>query len=124
MMYEGFFVYDRLTGRLARDISNKHVTTEFRPAKSHESLYGKRAIFRVIGYANDGKNEGYKVELVSCEARELEDLYKAIPVPHLTLSVSEDGKPVNTARLNFQPIKYSFEIQAVFGGFTPEGVVV
>ena len=84
--------------------------------------------FNVIGYGNDGKNEGLLVELVSVEIPDINDIFcdvhemyllaKSIPVPHITLSVSKDGKPVDTGKLNFdQPIPDEFKDQIIIGTF-------
>lgn len=116
VVYEAFFVQGSLDSKLAKDIEFKHITTEFKPAKSHEHLYGQQATFVVTGYGNDEVNEGYKVKLVSCESDELRDLYEAIPIPHITLSVSPEGKAVNTKNLDFGPTD-EFTVLTKFGGF-------
>lgn len=118
VIYEGFFVIDNLDHELQKDIENKHVTTEFRPANSHEHLYGTEATFIVTGYGNDSVNEGYSVKLAHCDNDELIELYNNIAIPHITLSVSLEGKPVNTANLEFNEHKYDgTTIRCKFGGF-------
>ena len=116
IIYEAFFVQDALSSKLCNDIEYKHITTEFKPAKCHEHLYGQRATFIVTGYCNDEVNEGYSVKLVSCDSDELRELYETISIPHITLSVSSEGKPVNTKNLEFKPIN-EFLITTKFGGF-------
>lgn len=116
IIYEAFFIQDTLSSRLCNDIEYKHITTEFKPAKCHKHLYGQQAIFMVTSYGNDGINEGYIVKLVSCDSDELYELYEAISIPHITLSVSSEGKPVNTKNLEFKPID-EFLITTKFGGF-------
>lgn len=116
MIYEGFFIQDNLESTLEKDIANKHITTQFRPKQTHEKLYGEKATFKVVGYGNDGVNEGFLVQLVSCDDQELKQLFNEIPVPHITLSVSNIGKPVNTAKLNFKPVNGQ-TITGIFGGF-------
>lgn len=103
---------------LAREIKNPHVTFVFRPEKPASHLYGEKVRFKVTGYACDGKNEGVAVNLVS-SSKKIEELYKRIAVPHITLSVSRDGKPVDTGRLTFHPIDGP-EIQGTFLPFTGE----
>lgn len=117
VIYEAFFVIDDLDSCLEKDIENKHITTEFRPSKSHEELYGCEAKFIVTGYGNDEVNEGYSVKLISCESDELIELYNSISNPHITLSVSKEGKPVNTSKLTFDPAEDDFTINTKFGGF-------
>lgn len=101
---------------MAKNVEYKHITTEFRPSKSHEYLYGQTAKFLITGYGNDDVNECYKVQLVSCESEELRELYEAISIPHITLSTSLEGKPVNTSKLNFESID-GFTVLTKFGGF-------
>lgn len=116
VIYEAFFVIDDLESKLAKNVEYKHITTEFRPSKSHEYLYGQTAKFLITGYGNDDVNEGYKVQLVSCESEELRELCEAISIPHITLSTSLEGKPVNTSKLNFESID-GFTVLTKFGGF-------
>lgn len=117
ILYEGFFVIDHLDSKLYKDIEHKHITTEFKPAKTHEHLYGKEATLIIIGYGNDSINEGYCVKMISCEDDELQELYNNISIPHITLSVSEEGKPVNTSKLAFEQT-IERVIKCRFGGFT------
>ena len=116
VVYEAFFVQGPLASKLSKDIEFKHITTEFKPAISHEHLYGQQATFVITGYGNDEVNEGYKVKLVSCESDELRELYETIPVPHITLSISPEGKAVNTKNLDFGPTD-EFTVLTKFGGF-------
>lgn len=116
IVYEAFFVDHIINSKLSRDIEFKHITTEYKPAKTHEHLYGQKAVFIATGYGNDGVNEGLSVKLVSCDSDELRELYEAIPVPHITLSVSEEGKPVNTKDLEFDTAP-EFKISTTFGGY-------
>lgn len=116
IVYEGFFVQGSLNSTLSKDIEYKHITTEFRPAITHEHLYGQQAKFIVTGYGNDEVNEGYTVEMISCDSDELRELYENIALPHITLSTSTEGKPVNTKNIEFEPTK-EFTILTKFGGY-------
>ena len=71
-----------------------------------------------IGYANNGTNEGLLVELKTKNLR-LFKMSKNIPVPHITLSVSQTGLAVDTKSLPFQPIK-PFSLHAIYGGYTDD----
>ena len=108
--------------RLERVISDPHVTFQFRPETVATSLFGEKVTVKVIGYGNNGKNEGLLVEVFS-DNNLLSAMAKEILVPHITLSVSADGKPVNTWSLCFREMREPFIIKGVFGAFTPEGVV-
>lgn len=116
IVYEGFFVQGSLNSTLSKDIEYKHITTEFRPAITHEHLYGQQAKFIVTGYGNDEVNEGYTVEMISCDSDELRELYENIALPHITLSTSAEGKPVNTKNIEFEPTE-EFTILTKFGGY-------
>lgn len=116
IIYEGFFVIDSLESSLSKDIEYKHITTEFKPTITHEHLYGKETNFMIVGYGNNQVNEGYLVKMTSCEDEELQSLYEKIPVPHITLSVSETGKPVDTAKLTFKNTE-RFVVRCKFGGY-------
>lgn len=124
IIYEGFFIWNDLESKLPKDIRFKHITTEFMPKVTHEHLYGQIATFKVTGYGNDGINEGYKVELIAAQTTDrdelkLEELYKKIEVPHITLSTSPEGKPVNTKNLKFEPLADDkpFIVITQFGDF-------
>lgn len=124
ILYEGFFIIDEMDSKLDKDIEFKHITTEFRPKKTHEHLYGTNAIFTITGYANDNINEGYSVALKSCDNDELVELFNNINVPHITLSVSNEGKPVSTKKLNFKDeFNDNNVVHAVFGGFVGKPIL-
>ena len=57
------------------------------------------------------------------DSAKLSALMNQIEVPHITLSVSETGEPVNTRFLEFRPIE-PICLTAVFGGYTKEHEVV
>lgn len=125
-IYIGAFVSSKqlknISGnRLAREIVNPHVTFKFRPDHVNTSLFGKEVHIKVIGYGNDGINEGVKVKLYA-KNPELQKLADKVEIPHITLSVSEQGKPVNTRFLSFKQIEEPITITGIFGGFSPEGV--
>jgi len=93
-----------------------HVTFEYRPEAVDESLFGTEITVTAIGYGNDGENEGLKVTLTSNNAT-INEMIKRIPVPHITLAVSENGKAVNTRYLDFTNIQ-PFTIKGHYGGYT------
>lgn len=106
---------------LEKPVKDPHITFAFRP-KSDKlfpvELVGKEVDIKVIGVGNDGKNHGYMVELPP----DLEKYYKGAPVPHITLSTSNDGKPVDTKNLDFESIT-PFSIKGKIGYFTNRGIV-
>jgi hypothetical protein len=128
-IYTGVFftasnIYAKITPALSKKIDNPHVTVRFRPESVDKRLFGAEVAASVVGYACDGRNEGWRVELHSDNVA-LQDMLDRIAVPHITLSVSEDGQPVDTAKLHFHAIKPFAIAGGKFGGFYPNsGVVV
>lgn len=107
---------------LAREVPFPHVTFVYRPDQVDRALFGLPVSARAVGYANDGKNEGLRVELAAPDGR-LAALAGDIPVPHITLSVAAGARSVDTGRLDFSPIA-PFAVQGVFGGFCRRGFPV
>lgn len=108
--------------RLHKIIENPHVTFAYRPDNVDETLFGKMVSIRVMGYANNGHNEGVKVELSSDDPA-IREMAAKIKVPHITLSVSETGESVDTWALDFRETE-PFEISGIFGGVTEDKKVV
>lgn len=109
--------------KLSHIIENPHVTFTFKPKDVSLALLGKPVRFRVVGYACDGRNQGLQVEVVSICGSLVQE-YDSIKVPHITISVSSDGKPVDTGNLKFEPLWNPFEISGTYGVFTDEGVLL
>ena len=79
--------------------------------------------FAITGYGNDGNNEGVSVELVKASDR-AKEAFKKIPLAHITLSTSEYGKPVDTARLDFRPVCKNVRIRGKYGAYTDQKAVI
>ena len=108
---------------LKRTIERPHVTFEYKPSSVDFSLFGEKVSVTATGYGNDGENEGLFVTLET-DNDSLKNLIKKIENPHITLSVSENGKPVNTKNLSSVPIE-PIKMTAVFGAFVSgKGIVV
>lgn len=103
-------------GRLHQVVLHPHVTFQYMPQTIREELFGELVEFRVVGYGNDGLNEGLLVEWLSGSAL-VKKLFKDVPIPHITISYAEHGSAVNTRYLDFKPIT-PFVISGIFGGFT------
>lgn len=108
--------------RLSNTIQNPHVTFTYKPTQVNEDLFGTPTKFEVIGYACDGKNQGFKVRAATIH-KSLRDEYENIENPHITISVSEDGKPVDTGKLDFHFVEKPFFITGHYGAFSNEGVI-
>lgn len=118
VVYCGIF-FDKFPykGVLAKQIQNIHVTHMYRPMpmKINPSFFGKEVRATIHGYAIDVNNEGFLVSL-HCDDEALADALKEIAVPHITISVSESGKPVNTGKLSFRPTN-EFVVTGKYGAF-------
>ena len=98
---------------LFRPVQKPHVTFQYRPKEIDESLLGEKVNIRVVGYGCDGENEGVAVEL-TCENEKVRKLSEKVKIPHITLSVSEDGRPANTRYLGFTPIERPFVVEGIY----------
>lgn len=103
---------------LEQMIAHPHITFAYRPDSVDESLFGETITIRATAYGNDGENEGLKVELISA-CPKLTKAFQAIAVPHITLSISAEGKAVNTGSLQFHQIE-PFELTGIYGGYEAE----
>lgn len=83
---------------------NSHVTFEYLPDHVFTELFGTAITVTIIGYGNDGENEGLQVTLTS-DNDQINEMIQNIPVPHITLAVSDGGYAVNTRYLHFSPIE-------------------
>lgn len=124
--FQGIFLEDEIEQQLIAlqkkgldsNIENMHITFKFGDTEKYpEELMGKEFKIKIIGYASDGKNSGFSVEL----PEKLKPYYKSSSIPHITVSIGEvdgiKGKPVDTAKLNFKPLKEPVEIQGKLGYF-------
>ena len=99
---------------LPNEKSKPHITFVYAPETVPEELFGVPVTVTVTGYGNDGRNEGLQVVLTANDPS-IHEMIARIPVPHITLAVSDDGQAVNTRYLSFSPIA-PFQITGHFGG--------
>ena len=120
-IYAGAFLTENLSGSLENVIENQHIT--FIPPGSNkklsEQLLGGYYDFKIIGYANDGQNEGVLIEL----PEELKQFYHNENPPHITVSLAKGAKAVNTGKLNFELFPVPFNVKVQFGEFTNQGII-
>lgn len=107
--------------RLYRRISSPHVTFAFRPDTIPYEAFGCPVTVKVVSYGCDGENEAFGVEFEELPEILL-PLSRQIKVPHITISVSRTGKPVNSSYISYEPIA-PFTLQGVFGGMGTDGIV-
>lgn len=105
-IYEGIFIdnfYDNISPTLERSIDRPHITTAFKPKQFHTEWIGEEVEIICTGYGIDKDNEGFSVNLKARNPA-LQQIIDAIEKPHITISVSKIGKPVNTKQLTFKQI--------------------
>ena len=92
--------------QLVHTVEKPHVTTKFAPEVSdlHIDELGSAAKITVIGYGNDGINEGFLVK-VAADDPVMQAVLDKVRNPHITLSYSEGGHPKDTVDLDFRPLK-------------------
>lgn len=112
--YEGIFVSQEavnaaldaygISDRLDREIAMPHVTCAYKPTDPRYDLVGKPVELQIVGYGNDGKNEGFLVD-VSDKDADIHEMSLYNDQPHITISVAQGARPVDTVRLDFEPIE-------------------
>lgn len=96
--YVGIFV-EHMQGELSKDIPNQHITLAYKPNEEvfNELLrhLGEEYQISIIGYGNDGKNEGLLVEIP-------ENIpYYGAEQKHITLSINTTSSAVKTGFIKF-----------------------
>ena len=142
VVYAGIFlnpddVYGKFPPQLAHKIRDPHITTAYRPSAEKILLdaLGSGAKIIAVGYGNDGNNEGLLAEVITedpalqkvLDEREemTDDAGEVKPVPiHITLSISEAAKAVNTRNLNFQPLDTPVELTGIYKLFAKDGTLI
>lgn len=107
---------------LENDIQDPHITFAYKPKEVDQSLFGKSIRIKAVGYGNDGQNEGLKVQLESDDPS-IQAMVAQIEIPHITISVSPEGRPVNTKNLDFTAI-HAIELEGTYGGYAKWGEVI
>lgn len=106
---------------LFRAIPAPHITFVYRPEAIPAELFGLPVKVEAVGYGNDGENEALQVAFAELPEA-LRPLGDSIPVPHITLSVAENGESVNSGFLTFKPI-VPFMLTATFGAMHDSGKI-
>lgn len=82
-------LFDRFPPKF-KNIQDGHITLQFRPKTLPDNL-GEKVNFTVYGYAKDNKADAVSVKLY--------DVVSNNEIPHITLSVNQDVKPVYSNEL-------------------------
>ena len=115
---------------LAKEVEKPHVTLYYNGnrvdddakaiIKKYIDFLKKKVSVMPFAYGNNGKNEGLAVEF----CRECKIPYHGAKVPHITLSIAEGEKAVNTAFLNFSRHNFTnFIITGKIGFFMEDGTI-
>lgn len=107
---------------LENDIQDPHITFAYKPKEVVQSLFGEKIHIIIVGYGNDGLNEGLKVQL-RADNPSIQSMIDQLEVPHITIAVSSEGKSVNTKNLDFKNIN-PIEMEGKYGGYARWGKVV
>ena len=125
--YQGIF-FDEETSKkleelqqnqLESPVQDMHITFKFGELEEYpDELMGKYIEVTLIGYGCDGKNSGFEVELpADVEAK----FYKGNRPIHITVSIGtvngKKAKPVDTAKLHFEPLTDPVTVSGRFGYF-------
>ena len=141
VVYTGIFIdpdeiYGNITPSLSHKIRDPHVTVAYRPRVGELLLdsLGSAAHIEAIAYGNDGKNEGLLVR-VTCddmavqrtlgerESMGADGESRLVPM-HVTLSIADGAKAVDTRNLQFRPLENTFELRGKYGYFCKDGTLV
>lgn len=120
-VYWGLFFdeFDLPIGTLERKVPHKHVTFGYKTPMP-EDLVGKKSLVKVVGLGKDQNNEAYAVLL----DQSVWKYFNGDPIssPHITLSLSSDGKAKDSRFLDFHlfPEDERFDIVGTFGYFDGE----
>ena len=111
--------------RLEKRSTNFHCTFRYKPEDMSvfNEVIGEEAELTLTGYACDGENSGYKVkldEVIEKYFLNTDDSGK-LQVPHITTSLSKDGKAVNTMNLEFENFEQPIVVRGRFGVFVKNG---
>lgn len=125
--YKGIF-FDEETSKkleelqqnpLESPVQDMHITFKFGELDEYPAeLMQQDVEVRLVGYGCDGKNSGFEVALPDdIEAK----YYKGNRPIHITVSIGtvngERGKPVDTAKLDFEPLTEPIMVSGRFGYF-------
>lgn len=132
--YEGIFFEKEIAKQISEldknklPIINDEIHCTFKAYPKDEELFdeiiGKEIEIKIVGYGNDGKNSGLKVEIPNEYKKYYinydEENPTKLQTPHITLSISEGAKPYKTKDLNFIDIEKPIKVKGKFGYWIKE----
>lgn len=129
LSYEGIFFGEEMCklihslekNPLEREINELHCTFKYHPSENEifDDIVGKDFEVYLIGYGNDGNNSGFEIKL----PKQLKKYYinfdytnpEVLSTPHITTSLSNGAKAVNTKNLKFEPLPEPIKLVGRFG---------
>ena len=129
LKYEAIFLDEESVNLIHQLEKNKldrvndeiHLTLKYKPNDNEifNDVVGKTFELYLIGYGNDGINAGFEIEL----SEELKPYYinydeddsSIIKIPHITSSLKEDAKAVNTKNIKFVPLSKKYKVKGRLG---------
>lgn len=129
LSYEGLFFGEEMvklihsleTNQLENVNDELHCTFKYHPSENEifNDIVGKNFEVYLIGYANDGNNSGFEIELPA-ELRKYYINYEEqnpseLKVPHITASLANGAKAVKTKDLDFKPLEEPIKLVGRFG---------
>lgn len=114
-------IHELEENKLDRVNDEIHLTLKYKPKDNEifNDIVGKEFDMYLIGYANDGMNSGFEIELTE----ELKTYYinydeintTTLKKPHITASLSNEAEAVNTKNLNFIKLPQKYKVKGRFG---------
>lgn len=134
LSYEGIFfeadtvelIHSLEIEKLAKVNDEIHCTFKYHPNEEEvfNDIVGKSFEVFLIGYGNDGMNSGFQIslpdELMPYYINYDEQNPDVLKVPHITASLSEGAKALNTKNLDFKPLEIPIRIVGKFGYWIKE----
>ena len=134
VIYEGIFFDDEEAAflkmfeesPLAREVKNFHCTFKYKP--DHDELFddivGNEVEVMVVGYGCNGNNSGFQLllpEWVQSNYINYDVKYPSFLVtPHITTSLADNARAVDTKHLHFRPFVVPFFIKGRLGYFVQD----
>ena len=91
---------------LEKPIESPHVTFNFKKEDFPDTIIGASAEVKIIGLGHNDENVGLLVDI----PESLKELYNGNPNIHITTSISNTGKAINTGYLDFMMLSDSEQI--------------
>ena len=114
-------IHELEENKLDRVNDEIHLTLKYKPKDNEifNDIVGKEFDMYLIGYANDGMNSGFEIELTE----KLKPYYinydeintTTLKKPHITASLSNEAEAVNTKNLNFIKLPQKYKVKGRFG---------